>query len=348
MKELPLPGFFNPAMAERIDAESMIQYEALFAEALAWRKTHGITTAARDAMQIGLLLIDVQNTFCMPNGQLFVGGASSRGAVDDSIRTAEFIYRELGNISSIYCTMDTHDAFQIFHRLFWVDVNGEYPAPATIITAADVKAGKWSVNPTMAANTLDNPSKFVGLQAHAQHYVEELETRNKYPLMIWPHHAMFGGVDHALVPLIQQAVYFHSIARQSRAELEVKGGNPITENYSVLSPEVLTNATGDSIAKRNTKFIQMLLDNDVLIIAGQAKSHCVAWTIHDLLEDINRRDKTLAKKVYLMEDCTSPVVIPGVHDFTPEADQAFADFVAGGMNLAKSTDSLATWKGVTL
>jgi len=60
-----------------------------------------------------------------------------------------------------------------------------------------------------------------------------------------------------------------------------------------------------------------------VIIAGQAKSHCVAWTIEDLLNEINGSDAALAQKIYLLEDCTSPVVIPGVIDYTEDADSAF-------------------------
>jgi nicotinamidase-related amidase len=47
-----------------------------------------------------------------------------------------------------------------------------------------------------------------------------------------------------------------------------------------------------------------------VIIAGQAKSHCVAWTIDDLLTEIQSQDPSLAQKVYLLEDCSSPVVVP--------------------------------------
>ena len=94
-----------------------------------------------------------------------------------------------------------------------------------------------------------------------------------------------------------------------------------------------------TIAHKNSKLIQKLLDFDKVIIAGQAKSHCVAWTIDDLLTEIKTRDLNLAKKIYLLEDCTSPVVIPGVIDFTAQANSAFAKFADAGMNLIKSTDS---------
>ncbi len=343
--QFPVPGFFNPSLAETIE---MLPYEQRFADALAYRKQHNITPAARDGKRVGLLLIDVQNTFCLPNGQLYVAGQSGRGAVDDSIRLARFIYRELGNLSKIYCTMDTHESMQIFHRMFWIDQNGNHPGPATTISAADVAAGTWAVNPAMAGNLMDNPSKYVGLQNYAQHYVDTLHAKGRYDLMVWPHHAMLGGADHALVSLIQEAVFFHSVARQSRPRIEVKGGNPLTENYSVLGAEVLTTKDGMAVAQRNVQFIEMLLQNDYLIIAGQAKSHCVAWTIHDLLTDIQANDPALAKKIYLLGDCTSPVVIPGVYDFTPDADRAFKEFEAAGMNLVNSTDALSTWKGVTL
>ena len=110
--------------------------------------------------------------------------------------------------------------------------------------------------------------------------------------------------------------FFHSIVRSSQTQFEIKGNHPLTENYSVLSPEVLEDNQGDNIASKNTKFLNKLLSFDKIIIAGQAKSHCVAGTVEDLLTEIKQINPNLAKKVYLLEDCTSPVVIPDVRDFS--------------------------------
>ena len=82
-----------------------------------------------------------------------------------------------------------------------------------------------------------------------------------------------------------------------------------------------------------------------MIIAGQAKSHCVAWTIDDLLKEIRLADESLARKVYLLEDCSSPVVVPGVMDFTDQAAEAFQRFSDAGMNVVQSTDPIASWPG---
>jgi nicotinamidase-related amidase len=55
---------------------------------------------------------------------------------------------------------------------------------------------------------------------------------------------MLGGIGHALVSVIEEACFFHSVARHSPTLYEVKGDNPLTENYSVLSPEVLKDNQG--------------------------------------------------------------------------------------------------------
>ena len=85
--------------------------------------------------------------------------------------------------------------------------------------------------------------------------------------------------------------------------------------------------------------------NVVVVVAGQAKSHCLAWTIDNLLEDDDLREE-LAERTYLLEDCTSPVVVPGAVDYTDEADAAFERFAAAGMHVVRSTDPIAAWPGV--
>ena len=141
-----------------------------------------------------------------------------------------------------------------------------------------------------------------------------------------------------MVSSVEEALFFHSIVRSSQTQFEIKGDNPLTENYSVLSPEVLENKQGEKIAKKNTQFLNKLLSYDKVIIAGQAKSHCVAWTIEDLLTEIKQKDPNLATKVYLLEDCTSPVVIPNVVDFSAQAEEAFQGFADAGMQRVISSD----------
>jgi nicotinamidase-related amidase len=332
--QLPTPDYFD---TKKVSEVWRVPYQERAAEAKEWADKYSIQPAASDKNQICLLIIDAQNTFCLPEFELFVGGRSGSGAVDDNLRLCEFIYRNLNAITTIAPTMDTHTAMQIFHPIFWIDEAGEHPLPAaTSITLEDVQQGIWKVNPAVAHSIANG--NYSALQKHALHYVQKLSEDGKYPLIIWPYHSMLGGIGHALVSAVEEAIFFHSIARNSQALFEIKGANPLTENYSVLRPEVLDGPDGNSIAQKNASFIDKLLGFDAIIIAGQAKSHCVAWTIDDLLTEILARDPNWAKKVYLLEDCTSPVVVPGVVDFTEQADAAFQRFAAAGMNVVKSTE----------
>jgi nicotinamidase-related amidase len=234
---------------------------------------------------------------------------------------------------------------QIFHCIFLVNDRGEHPAPYTLITADDIEKGIWKFNPQLSSSLQIDET--YGQQL-LHHYTRQLKAGGKYDLTIWPYHAMLGGIGHALVASVEEALFFHSIARLSQPDFQVKGDNPFTENYSVLSPEVLEGPAGEGIAEKNVEFINKLLDFDAVIIAGQAKSHCMAWTIEDLLNEIQIADRKLSEKVYLLEDCTSPVVIPGVIDYTDQADAAFQKFSDAGMHVVRSSDPIANWPGIKL
>lgn len=332
---LPIPTFFQ---LEQVSEVWPVPYQQRAIEAQDWAQRYAISAARSDGAKTCLLLIDVQNTFCLPEFELFVGGSSGRGAIEDNQRLCEFIYRNLAWITEITVTMDTHYASQIFHPVFWVDPLGNHPDVYTQITLEDVRQEKWGINPAIA-NSL---SRFPGNQSssltkYVTYYVQKLELEGKYPLTIWPYHSMLGGIGHSLVSSVEEALFFHNLARHSQTRFEIKGNNPLTENYSVLSPEVLEDGLGGVIAEKNQALIDYLLDFDRVLIAGQAKSHCVAWTVSDLLAAIQARDSAIAKKVYLLEDCTSPVVIPGVVDFSEQANTSFTQFAAAGMHRVQST-----------
>jgi nicotinamidase-related amidase len=293
MTKAPIPSFFDPA---RVGEVWKVDYAARAEDARAYALQHDLQPASALGERISLWLVDVQNTFCIPGFELFVGGRSGRGAVDDNIRLCEFIYRNLGRITHITATMDTHTAHQIFHPVFFVDNDGHHPAPFTDIHVADLREGKWKFNPVLAPQFGIAPEYGQQMMIH---YAETLAVKGKYALTIWPYHAMLGGIGHALVSAVEEAVFFHSIARIAPPDFEVKGNKPFTENYSVIGPEVLTGPMGEMLGERNPKFIQ-----------------------------------------HLHEDCSSPVVVPGVVDHTEAADEAYRRFAGAGMKIVRSTDEV--------
>jgi nicotinamidase-related amidase len=350
---VPVPSFFDPKNANVYSFSPNLR--ELFVAAQSHRSQHGIGVSSRDKFRINLLLIDAQRDFGFPEGTLYVGGRSGTGAMDDSRRTAVFIYRNIRVLTRVIPTMDTHLPFQIFFPSFWIDEGGDSLQPHDTIsgdltiTRLGKSAGRAAPNPAVAGFLCNG--NYAWLRSQVEFYCRELEKVGRYQLYIWPEHCMLGSDGHALVGVVQEARMFHSYVRQIQSEVEVKGGNPLTENYSIFAPEVLQRFDGQSLASKNARFLGTLMTSDAVVIGGQAASHCVKSSIDHLLDEIMSQDPALAKKVYILSDCTSAVAVPNPSggffaDFTPQAEEALARYANAGMNVVKSTDPIETWPGI--
>ena len=320
---MPLPTFYDASRVREIYLERV----GLVADAAQdYKRRTKIAPAAQDKLRIAAFGIDCQVGFCAPGASLFVPGA-----VEDTTRTIEWLYRNLDRITQVAFSLDTHRVFQIFHPAWWIDDDGNHPAPFTNISLADVREGKW---------------KPVAHPAECLEYVKRLEAAGKYVLTVWPYHTLLGGVSHALVPALMEAAMFHALVRSAQTHFETKGTHAMTENYSVLAPEV-RDLGGKSVGTFNAAFFKMLMEFDRVYVFGQAKSHCVLSTLKDMSEHIQGTDPKLMEKIFILEDATSPVPPPPIDplppalDFPRLADKAFAELKAAGMNIVKTTDPIA-------
>lgn len=315
---LPLPEHYIKDDVNRIYQERA----GLVSDAASeYRKKHDLSSSREDVDRIAVFGIDCQIGFTHPEASLYVPGAE-----DDMRRAVEWIYKNLDRITTLHFSMDTHRVYQIFHPAWWINDEGEHPEPFTQITHDDVRSGKWRArfNPRAALE-----------------YTDKLERSGKHVLTVWPYHTMLGGISHALNPALMEASIFHAVARKSQSEFETKGAHPLTENYSVLKPEV-TQLGNQTVGGFNAQFYETLLENDRVYIFGEASSHCVRETIRDILEEIESTDPNLAKKIYIVEDAMSPVA-PPMSDPPPEldfpaiAEDAIEDFKAAGMNVVDTS-----------
>ncbi len=345
VKGLKAPSFFNPKNAG--DFNYAPDAGALLTAAASYREKNKIQTIAGSmragAPKVHLLGIDLQKDFCFPQGSLYVGGRSGTGAIDDNVRLAQFIYGNLGVLTDITTTLDTHFAYQIFFSSFWLDASGNFIAPFSMITTDEIRKGVYVPNPSVCA-VLGRPYSWVRKQV--EFYCSELERQGKYTLFIWPFHCLLGSPGHALAGVIHEARLFFSFVRGAQSWQEVKGGHPLTENYSVFKPEVTASFDGThTFGQRNTNLIKTLAASDVVVIAGQAASHCVKSSIDDFLDEIKAQDPGLLQKVYILRDCMSSVVTP-VYDYTPDAEAALKKFESEGMHVVDSTTPMASWPGI--
>ena len=114
MHELPAPAHFDPS---RVGEVWRVRYGDHLLRAPRGPRTTASGPAAEDAFRLCLLAVDIQNTFCIPDFELLFAGRSGTGAVDDSGRLCEFVYRNLGTITQIFPSLDTHHAMRVFHAI---------------------------------------------------------------------------------------------------------------------------------------------------------------------------------------------------------------------------------------
>lgn len=276
----------------------------------------GLARASRDTRRVILVLVDAQIDFVHTDGALSVPGA-----VADTQRTIEWIFRNMHELTAIAASLDSHVPLQIFFPTWWANKQGEHPQPFTSIPHAQVKAGEW------------HPLYEVDWSIE---YVEKLEKQAKKQLMIWPYHTLIGTPGHALTPALYEALAYHAAARKAQPTFLSKGSIPKTEHYSMIEPEV--KVKDQPMGEINTPFLHMLASYDLIYIAGQAKSHCVLETVNSIMQYFGNRPEIM-NRVRVLSDCTSSVAHPEI-DFDALANQMLAEHERNGLRLAHSIDPI--------
>jgi nicotinamidase/pyrazinamidase len=272
------------------------------------------TPAAQDSPRVLAWLIDMQIDFIMPAP---VGRLPVPGAVDDSARTIDWIYRNTHQLTQIAASLDTHTPFQIFYPSWWKNAQGQRPLPFTSITAEDVRKGTWT--------PITEPVWSIK-------YLETLEQVGKKQLMIWPFHCMEGSGGRALLPALMEAIMYHSGARMAQPTYLAKGTIAHTEFYSVVEPEVKYSKHPDG--GLNTRFLEMVAQFDLIYIAGQARSHCVLETMNSVMRHFAAHPDVI-RKLRFLDDCTSSIT-----GFEAPTEAALQRFAAQGLKMVKSTDPI--------
>ncbi len=272
---------------------------------------------------IQLLLIDPQNDFCdLPGDWRLVDPVSKRpaapalpvaGAHADMLRLAGLIRQGAGGISGITVTLDSHHRLDIAHPTFWKTGAGDAVAPFTSITSAQVRQGDFGpIDASMLPRALA--------------YLDELERRGRYTLMVWPVHCEIGSWGHNIHAAVKSAYNQWEESHLSLVQKISKGSNPWTEHYSALQAEVPDPL--DAGTQLNLPLIASLDQADLIVIAGEASSHCVKATTEHLVENLPSGQP---QKILLLTDCMSPVA-----GFETQHKVFLADMARRGVALTSS------------
>lgn len=227
-----------------------------------------------------LLIIDPQYDFCDPAGALYVNGADM-----DMELLARWIKINRKEIDHIVVTMDSHPVNDISHPSFWHDSSGNFPKPFTPISLEDIRSGRWI------------PRYF---RKEAEKYIEELEKQGEFGHLIWPFHCLTGSRGASLYDGIMDAlIEWSGDGKQYRAV--IKGTNPLTEHFGVFRANIPL--PGSPETELNRSLIDELKQYENVFLAGEARSHCVANSLKQAMDEA----PDLANRFIILEDCMSDV-----------------------------------------
>lgn len=263
-------------------------------------------------MKIHLVIIDPQNDFCDPKGSMFVPGAD-----EDMSRLAAMVVRLKDKLDDIHVTLDSHRLVDIAHPIWWRDSSGANPDPFTIITASDVADGKWV-------------AKLPTFQKRSLEYLRSLEKSGRYPHCIWPPHCLIGSWGYGIYPALFDTLQEWE-NRFATVDFVTKGSNIFTEHFSAVQAEVPD--PEDPTTQMNTNFVQTLESADIILLAGEARSHCLANTVRDTANAFS--DPKYTEKLYLLTDATSDVT--GFENF---GEDFLKEMTAKGMKITTTTEFL--------
>lgn len=301
-----MPSFYDPQRVGSLYAPNVLE------ATLSGRQAQ-LAPASLDKQRIALLLIDAQVDFIHPDGALSVPGA-----VDDTKRTIEWIFRHTERLTTITASLDSHLPIQIFSPAWWVNRSGEHPMPFTVITHDEVSSGAWTA------------------LYHAEwsrEYTRLLEEQARKQLMIWPYHTLTGTPGHAITPALYEAIAYHASARSTQPIFLHKGSEPRTEHYSILEPEV---KLPDQPQAFNSEFLAKLAAHDLIYVAGQAKSHCVLETLTSIMRT---GDSAIISKLRVLTDAMSSVAHPEI-DFDQLANDQLSAYSRAGLRLVTTADPI--------
>lgn len=286
--------------------------------------------------KIHLTIIDPQWDFCYqgapgysptkPHNDPMVdmvmrpGNLAVPGADADMTRLSQVVERCGKKIDDIKVTMDSHRTIHIAHPDFWRDDAGNLPAPLTVIKKDDLlgKTPKWRPY---------NPAD----QKWCEEYVSKLEQKGRNALCVWPKHCLIGSHGWQVFPPLYAALKQYEEREWATLTWLVKGDDSYTEWYSAVMADV---ATVNPRTMINTDFIDGFKEADLHLIAGEALSHCLRFTMMDIFETLG--DEAV-KKFMLITDATSSVPVPC---FVKDGEDFIKKYTALGMKTCTCADLL--------
>lgn len=265
------------------------------------------------------------------------GRLSVPGAILDTMRGIEFDIRNMQYISAHALSIDTHgiepsvfDTARYVARYdYTFPVNnpddpdevpytvrrGEHPRDYTAVTAEMIWHKEKNAN-GLWWPVLDQDENF--------DYGQKLKEKRGTPIVTWPRHCTRFTPGQSIDQAVWACIVLHALLRRIEPLIFMKGLTRKSEYYGILGPEVII--AGDTNAQMNLPGLQLYTQFDIIIIDGQAGSHCVLRTVQQLFEYIMEKAPDQISKLIVVKDGVS--CIPG---YETETEAAYIEMEKRGL-----------------
>jgi nicotinamidase-related amidase len=239
-------------------------------------------------MKTHLFIIDPQNDFCdIPLAALPVTGANA-----DLLRLADFVQQQALKLEHITLTLDSHASVAVERTTFWQTATGASVAPFTFITAEELLARKY---------TPRNPSLIPAVQA----MLAQLAERGRPGLVVWPVHCVTGTWGHNVHSTLADQLQAWEFSRQRVVRKVLKGEYPLSEHFGAFEADAPAHGVTSTHFNMGLA-LALTQGTDLLLLAGEASSHCVAASFDQLARYLSSCPGPQPRMV-LLRDCMSPV-----------------------------------------
>lgn len=249
-----------------------------------------------------------------------------RGATEDAKRFKEWMLANLNQFSAHYFTQDSHHILDISHPAWFNQAELRPDGTRNF-------QNRVPVNPFTPISLAEVEQDIYRPNLHRKRtlaYLRELEANGEFGHFIWTVHCVMGTWGHGFYSDAMDVIRAME-ANGQWPQFITKGSNPYTEHFGAFRANVPD--PDDSSTQFDQVLLKTLLSFDEVFVTGQARSHCVANSLRQLIQEV----PALAPKLFVVEDCMSDV--PGLpQDFYDSVNKIYADAKAMGVNFVTTTN----------
>jgi len=238
-----------------------------------------------------LFIINHLVEFCNPESPDFI-----EGAYQESKDLAEFIYRNIHDIEHIVLVRNSEPVINVNNRLFWQTKTGKDLIVGETINLENYLKGKIVISDKVYKNIPktghEELNNFIKIS------LENLKSKEEN-LKVRNFRGIQGSVENALLPIVEEAVFFHSCVTGNLPSYETVGMHPFLNCESIFTP-VMHGGIDKLFAMRKNQLLNKMEKYNRILFSGQPVK-LVLSSVRDLV----KYRKDFGMKSIVLNKCSS-------------------------------------------